>query len=188
MGKINYEDKVFLNKLSDIDEVNKVTDDNMNEIKRVVNENDDNIGDLPSLNTTNKSSLVSAVNEVNKPTSNILWEGEFFMKASQSLTLSQTISSQRNGIILHWQGYKDGSLQSYNHSYHFIPKTHVAKYSGQGIEMMGSDGEFGSVWSKYVYVTNTKITGSNYNEQTGTGSSGIKYANNSMVLTQVIGI
>lgn len=36
----------------------------MNEIKEVVNANDDNIGDLSNLNTTNKDSIVEAVNEV----------------------------------------------------------------------------------------------------------------------------
>ena len=40
MAKITYDDKVYLNENASIAEINKVTDDNMNEIKSVVNEND----------------------------------------------------------------------------------------------------------------------------------------------------
>lgn len=72
MAKITFEDKVALNVNSDIADVNKVKDSDMNEIKNVVNTNDDNttknsnaIGILSSLNTTSKDNLVSAINEVN---------------------------------------------------------------------------------------------------------------------------
>lgn len=72
MSKITYEDKVALNVNSDIADINKVNDSDMNEIKNVVNTNDDNttnnsnaIGNLSSLNTADKNNLVSAINEVN---------------------------------------------------------------------------------------------------------------------------
>lgn len=41
MGKITYEDKQNLNTNESILKINKVTDNDMNEIKQVVNENDD---------------------------------------------------------------------------------------------------------------------------------------------------
>ena len=41
MAKITYEDKVALLENADIPDINKITDDDMNEIKQVVNENDD---------------------------------------------------------------------------------------------------------------------------------------------------
>ena len=79
MAKITYENKVALNVNSDIADINKVNASDLNEIKNVVNENDDNtttntnniadnaakIGTLSNLNTTDKSNLVGAINEVN---------------------------------------------------------------------------------------------------------------------------
>lgn len=64
MGKINYNDKQFLYQNADIPAENKVNDVDMNEIKDVVNENDDLVGDLSNLDTTNKSSIVEAINEL----------------------------------------------------------------------------------------------------------------------------
>lgn len=65
MGKITYDNKVFLTQNSEIADINKVTDNDLNEIKTVVNQNDDNVGDLGTLTTSNKSSIVGAINEVN---------------------------------------------------------------------------------------------------------------------------
>ena len=65
MSKITYENKVALNVNSDIADINKCNASDLNEIKNVVNTNDDIVGDLAQLNNTNKSNLVSAINEVN---------------------------------------------------------------------------------------------------------------------------
>lgn len=65
MAKITYENKVALNVNSDIPDVNKCNAIDLNEIKDVVNTNDDNMGLLSNLNTTDKSSMVNAINEVN---------------------------------------------------------------------------------------------------------------------------
>lgn len=65
MAQITYDDKVFLNQNSQIANMNKVNDSDLNEIKDVVNQNDTNVGDLLNLNTTDKSSVVNAINEVN---------------------------------------------------------------------------------------------------------------------------
>ena len=65
MAKITYENKVALNVNSDIADINKVNASDLNEIKNAVNTNDDNAGLLSNLNTTNKSNLVGAINEVN---------------------------------------------------------------------------------------------------------------------------
>lgn len=64
MAQITYENKVKINDNSNIPAVNKGRDVDWNEIKSVVNENDDNVGDLSLLNTINKSSIVSAINEI----------------------------------------------------------------------------------------------------------------------------
>ena len=65
MGKIGFADKVALNENTSIPDINKCKASDMNEIKQVVNENDDNVGDLTQLETTNKDSIVGAINEVN---------------------------------------------------------------------------------------------------------------------------
>jgi hypothetical protein len=64
MAKITWTDKTALNPQPSIARENKVIDDDMNEIKQVVNTNDDNVGDLTNLDTTDKSSIVNAINEV----------------------------------------------------------------------------------------------------------------------------
>lgn len=64
MAKITYTDKVTLNEQPSISAENKVTDDDMNEIKNVVNTNDDNVGTLSNLKTTAKTSTVTAINEL----------------------------------------------------------------------------------------------------------------------------
>lgn len=72
MAKITFADKQFLNQNTDIPDINKCKDTDMNEIKQVVNANDDdfntlntNVGDLTQLETTEKNSIVGAINEVN---------------------------------------------------------------------------------------------------------------------------
>lgn len=64
MAKITYTNKVTLNPQPSIADENKVTSGDMNEIKSSVNILYDNQGDLSSLQTTTKSSLVGAVNEL----------------------------------------------------------------------------------------------------------------------------
>ena len=76
MAQITYADKVALNTNSQIADINKTTASDMNEIKSVVNENDDNVGNLSNLNTTNKSSLVGAINELTEKGVFNLWSGD----------------------------------------------------------------------------------------------------------------
>ena len=64
MGKITYQDKVFLNQNSQVADINKVTDTDLNQIKNVVNENDANVGELSDLNTVDKTSTVNSINEL----------------------------------------------------------------------------------------------------------------------------
>ena len=65
MAQITYADKVALNTNSQVADINKVNDSDMNEIKSVVNQNDTNVGNLSNLNTEDKSSVVNAINEIN---------------------------------------------------------------------------------------------------------------------------
>ena len=64
MSKITYADKETLYTNNDIPANKKVQSSDMNEIKNIVNENDDKVGDLNDLNTTDKTSIVNAINEI----------------------------------------------------------------------------------------------------------------------------
>ena len=65
MQSISYTDKTALNQNSSISDVNKCNASDLNQIKTVVNANATECGNASSLNTTSKTSLVSAINEVN---------------------------------------------------------------------------------------------------------------------------
>ena len=72
--QITYDDKVDLVVATNTANINKVTANDMNEIKSVVNANADtlvttnsNIGTLYNLTTTDKTSVVNAINELNAP-------------------------------------------------------------------------------------------------------------------------
>lgn len=65
MQTINYTNKTALNVNSSIADVNKCNAGDLNEIKSVVNANASECGNASSLNTTNKTSFVNAINEVN---------------------------------------------------------------------------------------------------------------------------
>lgn len=65
MQTISYANKTALNVNSDIADVNKCNASDLNSIKSVVNANASECGNASSLNTTNKSSLVDGINEVN---------------------------------------------------------------------------------------------------------------------------
>ena len=65
MAKITYDNKIQLNENANIPNNQKCRAVDMNEIKSVVNENDTNVGSLSNLNTTDKTSVIDAINEVN---------------------------------------------------------------------------------------------------------------------------
>ena len=64
MSKITYADKETLYTNNDIPANKKVQSGDMNEIKQVVNENDNKVGELNNLNTTDKSNVINAINEI----------------------------------------------------------------------------------------------------------------------------
>lgn len=65
MQVITFADKSALNQNTSIADTNKCNASDLNQIKNVVNANATECGDSASLNTTSKTSLVSAINEVN---------------------------------------------------------------------------------------------------------------------------
>lgn len=90
---ITYDDKSDLNTTA-TPSTNKVAAADMNEIKSVVNTNANLQGDLSSLNTTDKSSVVGAINEVEYASvkQTLLWQNTEPNDAfvSQTITLSSS--------------------------------------------------------------------------------------------------
>ena len=117
-----------------------------------------------------------------------LWTGSYNMSDTQSITLSEAVTAQPNGIILAFSYYDaNGTVQNYNWNYFFVPKYHVAQNPGTGCNFMIANNKFGVVTNKYLYINDTTITGAAGNVATGT-ASGITYANNRYVLRRVIGV
>lgn len=132
MAKITYEDKEFLNKNENIADKNKVNDTDLNQIKEVVNENDDNIGNLSDLNTTDKSNLVGAINEVNLVGKFIKLtrssKQNFSANNQFEITWDNEIFNNTNGILI-----KDGNqIKCTNGTHNVIIIAH-AQMNGTGM-------------------------------------------------------
>lgn len=112
-----------------------------------------------------------------------LWSNSagMFMRDGQVANLSESVSKQHRGIVLHWQYYNNG-VEDHNHNYFFIPKSQA---DGTGVTMMGVSSSY--LFKKYVYVSDKKITGNVENDQTKT-LSGVQFNNYRAVLTEVLGV
>lgn len=108
-----------------------------------------------------------------------------YMVADQVIELSELVSDQPNGIVLVWSGYNNGSEQNYDWIFTFVPKHHVLNHNGGGVccSALCSDGHM----MKYVYVSDTHVTGHSSGTDTGT-YGGVTRANNKYVLRYVLGV
>ena len=115
----------------------------------------------------------------------VLHSGADYMNASQSITLSEPVSSQRTGIVLAWSSFSDDVGQNYGWSYFFVPKSHVGLDGTGGIRCfaLGEDGAM----AKYVYVHDERIDGYANNAWDG-DMSGIRVNNYAYVLRYVYGV
>ena len=122
---------------------------------------------------------------------NILWQGTpVYVIDTHTLPLSDLVSNQKNGIVLVWQAYSGGQVQSYDFNYTFIPKFHTAINNGAGVVCWLSNTTGTTLAAKYIYVSDNQIKG---NANNGTGrtqrtNSNIYTNNNSWVLTAVLGV
>lgn len=133
MAKITYVNKETINPQPSVADKNKVTSDDMNEIKSVVNKNDDNIGALSNLNTTDKSSIVNAINELkdrevyssNEIKTNKIWidNKPIYRKvltlnvAQSSVQAEQDITSLNIATVTHLEGISQSDPTSTNYTW-----------------------------------------------------------------------
>lgn len=122
----------------------------------------------------------------------ILWNGDVegakYMTAGHTITLSEAVSAQPSGIVLTFCKYSDGEAQDNNFNHFFVPKTFVDNNAGYGSAFTMMDINFGQICHKYLYISNTAITGHANNSASGTGASGITYDNSKYVLRYVAGV
>ena len=111
----------------------------------------------------------------------------YYMTDAQTVTLSEPISAQPHGVVLAWSAIYDGIIYDYDWIYTFIPKRHVAAYSGTGIQCQLSHAASYWVGGKYLYVSDTSITGHKGNTY-ASNSSPINFNNAYWVLRHVIGV
>ena len=118
MAKIQYQNKETLNEQPSVAAINKVTDDDMNEIKQVVNTNDDNVGDLSNLNTTDKTSVVNAINELVAETGTSgIWN---YIKYSNGIAICYGIYSWNITEWTSWGNvYVSGDYQNTSYPFTF---------------------------------------------------------------------
>ena len=112
MSKITYADKETLYTNADIPANKKVQSSDMNEIKQVVNENDNKVGELNNLNTTDKSSMVNATNEVLEGLNGLLEITEEIVVSSLSLPAGDFTDVAPNTITK--EGYYPLGIVGYN--------------------------------------------------------------------------
>ena len=123
---------------------------------------------------------------------NILWQGGHYMSASQSATLSESVSEQLTGIVLVWSAYFEGAPQNYDWFYQFIPKDHVLRNEVGGVSsgMMTSAFQNGTAYlgMKYVLVSNNAIQGHEINGRSSMTVGGATLTNTHWVLRYVLGV
>lgn len=135
-----------------------------------------------------KSMLTPTASKNVYHTQKALWTGNYYMTEGHTATLSETVLTQPHGIVITFSPWIDGQAKDYGWHSYFIPKEHVAKHPGQGMNFHLETTRFGIVASKYLYISNGKITGNADNVVTGTGASGVKFQNNYYVLRAVYGV
>lgn len=117
----------------------------------------------------------------------VLWQGGYYMAASQTATLSEAVSKQANGIVLVFSGYNISSSEVQNTDFncYFIPKFYVSRYSSYGLDFAVAKGS--EVIRKYLYLFDTKIVGYTNNNVTTT-FHGRSIDCRLVVLREVIGV
>lgn len=138
---------------------------------------------LNSFATSKESEIIQELS-----TNKVLWTGAFFMIATQTITLSESISAQNKGIVLCWSAYENEAAQDYDWVYHFVPKWHISVSNGSGVDFFLNT--LNTAGHKYLYISDTSIRGyaSNGSSSATGANSKIVYKNNYWALRAVLGV
>lgn len=120
-------------------------------------------------------------------TGKVLWTGSSVMISTDRLTFAEPLSQQQSGIVLVFSRYISGAAQDYYYSCHFVPKQLIAVTPTSTVTFIMATSKFEAIAGKYLSITDTQITGNDWNDDTGT-ANGVTFANNSFALRYVIGV
>lgn len=115
-----------------------------------------------------------------------LWSGAWYMQDGQTSTLSEAVTSQANGIVLVFSLYSDNAAANQEFFTYFIHKSFCDTHNGKGLVV-----PLHSPWGnsvKYLYISNTTISGHSNNNLTDKTVGGITYNNRRFVMRYVIGV
>lgn len=102
--------------------------------------------------------------------SRVLFNGPpAFMHGTQSVTLSEKVTDQANGIVIVWSRYSAGAAVNDSFTYDFVPKWHVQNQPGAGVVFMAPVTNTNPATPvglivKYMYIGDTTITGNDIND------------------------
>lgn len=120
----------------------------------------------------------------------VLWsQNGWVMHSQQTAVLSEKVSAQKNGIVLCWTGFipETNTVETYDNHYFFIPKEHVLSRDWAGVDMVLASQGMDKICCKYVYVSDTNVSGHDRNSTSGTGS-GINWNSRYWVLRKILGV
>lgn len=117
----------------------------------------------------------------------LLWSGGYYMTSSQSFELPEPVSKQKSGIVLVFSAYADGEAKNNDFVSKYIPKLLISTHASVGHVCPLSTADFSYVGSKMVYISDTRVTGHDFNSLQGT-KNGVTFDNKHWVLRYVIGV
>lgn len=120
----------------------------------------------------------------------ILWSGLKQMTAAQTITLTQPISLQPNGVVFRFVAFDktNSTSRQYHYNEYFVPKEYIKTHNGLGHTFAIWGNGFNAAATKYLYIYDTEIKGNDTNNTSGTATTGIKFDNTAYVLCEVIGV
>lgn len=149
INTITYANKSAIYTNSSIPDANKVNDSDMNEIKTVVNDNANLMGDLSTLNTTNKSTIVGSINEINTNLNN----------STTYSTSEKTIGTWINGKTIYRKAFyvpsfPNNTTSSFSHGLSNVDFTRIYGIATDG-STVWVDPNAGSASGRMAITTNT---------------------------------
>lgn len=139
-----------------------------------------------------RSTLSKAKSEEIYHGQKVLWGSDMasgmYMTAGHTATLSEKISEQPNGIQLVFCYYNGTSDTNWGWQSFFVSKQMVALEPGGGHTFNLTNGKFGTVGTKYVYINDDRIVGHADNNASGTSGTGLTFNNGKFVMRYVIGL
>jgi hypothetical protein len=139
-----------------------------------------------------RSTLSKAKSEEIYHGQKVLWGADMasgmYMTNGHTATLAEKVSEQPNGIVLVFCYYNGTSDTNWGFQSFFVPKQLVSLEPGDGHTFQLTNGKYGTVGTKYLYINDDKIVGHVDNNASGTAGTGITFNNAKFVMRYVIGV